>query len=592
MATDNKKKRGMFAKISRSSDDKSKPSSGEPSNNTPLEKFKLAMKTPWNRTTNDIHELNASHVQQTSISSEPGARIRASSVSTTPSKFVRLQSSLTLAEVVHLPALPGSQIFDQSHVGQHHSPVARKTKSYLHLNRDRERVRPVISAPVLVGPGPKMRTRPIIPASTGQEPSPAEPGMLLDEDAAEPHDIATPQMSTARAEEINRQADELMEKMQGWQAVDAATDMDYPQDKGIPQGVERVSTEKTVRLSPLQRGKAVLMRATRAISFRRNSSKSNGLVGQALLDNEDGTPLGSSPYDASTSSKSNVNVNSPNTNSPTLVARHHAMSHNLVNVKIQDTLGDGLIKRKPLPSKVIPRPLSPEYDDPDEDARVDALLASTMPNFSGFRFDFEATGAPLNDSGDEDSFQRGSESPADFVAEDCHVESESRSTRHGFSYLEDMAEIDDFSSSPAEPSTPLTGPSSAFAFSTVVSGLAQHPDVMSFATPPVDGENAGTVCSICQSWTEDRQALLLKDRNTAIAPRDKDRVDSKGVPRSGLESDTDKGKEPMMSEEVEEPPLPQRRAASYTRPAIPRPFAGFYGSEFRAHGPFDTKIDK
>lgn len=630
--------------------------------NTSLGKVKLALKSSWNRTNDTVNELanDAVCIPVSSIRSEPGAQFRASSVSTTPSKFAPLQSSLTLAEAVDMPAPPVPQIL--AHVKPDNHRGKGKKSPKLWRKGDAKRVRPVISAPVLQGTGPELRTRPIISASTAQEsslvqtempaqdlspsqtgmpaqetslsqtgmpaqePCHSQTGMLRNDDAARPQGISNPQMSTADAEALNRKFEMML--------VDQTK---------ASKAAENASSEKTTRLSPLQRGKAVLIRATRAVKFRTNSSKSNDPGRQALLDGEDGTPPGSSSQ--SSLCPSNVDVNSP-----TQLARHFAEQENLFLEKVQTTIGDGLIKRKPLPGTHITRPLSPEIYDPLEDARVDALLASTAPDFSGFDFDFdfEVTGAPSNYSHDDVPSQRNSGSQANFDAGDCQVDSDPRSIRNGFSYMQDLAELDNFPSGPAELSTPMTGPSSTFVFSDAVSGLAQHPDVMSFASPPVDvstpcislepnkrkestsigpgthrntsvkrksaifelqpngsstkrsrrdyamsdnpiGEEAGLISDIGQTQTEGRQALLPKDNNAAIAPRDKDRVEPKGDAKRGLAMfDTEKGKGPMMSEEVESPPLPQPRAPLYKRSAIPRPTGRFYSDTVGAYGAFDT----
>lgn len=634
------------------------------------------MKGSWTRPEESVDELASNTLpvgrssgREPSIRTEPGVRTRGSSMSTTPAELTHFQSSYTLSEGVGMPVPPPPHALRFSSTDQHRSLPTRNAKPKLGRKGDKKRVRPVISNPTLLGPDPQMSTRPIISNPTllgpgpqmitrpiisnptllgpapqmntrpiisspmAQEASSFQTGMLHDDGEARPKDIATTHFTAADAEAITRKIQMLNNQ----------------------QGVEKANVEKPLRLSPLQRGKAVLARATRAIGVRMNSNQTNGTSKQAVPNVEEGTPPSSSSFNGVTP-ESNTNEGSP-----TRIDLRIAEGVNLGRKKVQAVMGDGYIKRKPVPGtekKRAPTPVPEE--DPDADRKMAMMMAIGTPGFSGFDFDFPPSGAQRNSA--HLSSQRNSRVSRNSFAGGSQSEFDARfAPTNSRSSLEEPAEREAFSSSSVEPSTPLVGSSGSTGFSDSISGLAQHPDVMTFATAPTDvstprvrserahipnnqkrsravlmrdnsifnvgfgnggedyapfdaprsgpsplrtssikrksalfelpsnrstlkktkrdsimsedltEEEAALITGIGQLHTEDRQALLPKDENMDIKPRDNDGFYPIGTPNRGLAmSDTSKGKEPMTSEGRHLQPMAQRRAPPLPERHVPQ----------------------
>ena len=640
---------------------------------TRLEKVKLAFKSPWSRAGDEsINEPATKNLlggrpfgRSTSISSEPGFQTRASSMSTTPADWTRFHSSLTVSETTNepLPPIPQSISYSQLLTAdQNRSPPTRQPKPKLGRKGNKENVRPVISAPTLLSPPPKIRTRPIISAPIAQNPSIPQTGMLPDDDGARPQGITTTQFSTADAEALAQKIDKLTELSRASQA-----------GKNL-QGVENANMEKPLRLSPLQRSKAILAKATRALAFRTNGNNSNGVGKQAAPDRKEETSSSCSP--STVGSKDNGHV-------ITLVDMHKNEGLNLANDKVKAFMGNGYIKRKPVPGTVKPRAPTPE-PDPEADAEADRQLAGAMAlgteDFSGFNFDFAPNGAQQGSNNGSSSVQRYSMSMK-FDAGNGQAESQLRfnsSNRH--SYLVEPAQTDSYQSNPPQFSTPPVGSLASSEYSDSLSGLAQHPDIKTFAADPFDSSTLGAplesthspsklkrskavrirksstvstdfenevdddapfvgthsgpntvrstsikrksamvglrsnrdtmkrakrdsvtsdclkedeaelVTGIGQMDTEERQALLPKDKNLEIKPHEKASINAEGVPKRGSAMfDIGKGKERMRSDEEGKPRLPPRRAVVHNRSAIPRPTARLYSSGMRVRGAYDTE---
>ncbi|MCJ1427919.1 hypothetical protein MMC29_005825 [Sticta canariensis] len=477
MATYGTKKRGIFGKFSGFQAGKSKTSVEKASGYSRLGKVKSGMKCPWNRPgkesvderANDTLLGGLSYSSERSISSELDVQPRASSISTIPPGLTRFQSSLTLAEAVDVPVPPAPITTMSSNPDHHRSLPTRNLMLKLRRKGNKEHVRPVVSAPILQGADPRIRTRPIISAPISRVPSLSPAGMLHDDDGAPPQDVTTPQISTADAESINQKIDMLLNNQ--LQALQAAED---------PEAIENVNTGRMSRRSPLQRGKAALAKATRAIGVRRNSNNCNGLGKQAVHELE-GTPPSSSPHNLPKSGSND------NDDSPTRIDLRKAEGTNLAKMKVQAFMGDGYIKRKPLPGAEKRRSPTPELEDPLADAKLDAILALGTPGFSGFNFNFnfEPNGAQHDSSHDPSSSQSCSGTSMSIAAGGRRPYSKSCSTSsNSLSYLKYSTETESFSSSPVEFSTPLES-SSPFSYCDTVSGLTQHPDVLTIATSPV-----------------------------------------------------------------------------------------------------------
>lgn len=478
---------------------------------TRLEKVKLALKSPWSRAGDEsVNESATKNLlggrpfgRSTSISSEPGVRTRASSMSTTPVDLTRFHSSLTVSETTNEPLPPMPQSIPYSQLltaDQHRSPPTRQPKPKLGRKGNKENVRPVISAPTLLSPAPQIRTRPIISAPIAQNPSIPQTGMLPDDDGARPQGITTSQFSTADAEALAQKIDKLTELSRASQAGKN------------PQGVENANMEKTLRLSPLQRSKAILAKATRALAFRTNGNNSNGVGKQAAPDLKEETSSSSSP--SAVGSKDNGHV-------ITLVDMHTNEGVNLANDKVKAFMGDGYIKRKPLPGTVKPRAPTPELD-PEAEAEADRQLAMILgtEDFSGFNFDFAPNGAQQGSNNGSSSAQRTSTS-MNLAAENGQAESQLRftsSNRH--SYLEEPAETDSYQSSPPQFSTPPVGSLASSEYSDSLSGLAQHPDVRTFAADPFGSSTLGAPLESTHSPNKLKRSKAVRIRKPSIVSTD------------------------------------------------------------------------
>ena len=517
MATDGTKKRGLFGKFSGYPAGKSKPSVEKASGRSccvilyigtvsdiqckgysRLGKTKSGMKSPRSRpgnksvdeAENDTFPGDVSSASEKSSSEGDEVQSRASSMSTTPPELTRFQSPITLAEFLDMPIpppVPPAPITTMSSSPDHHRSLPTK-KLMLKLRRKekKEYARPVISAPILQGPGPRMRTRPIIPdpslqgpgpvirtrsnisAPMSQVPSLSQTDMPHDDYGAPPEGATTPQISTADAESMNQKIDRLLNKRP--QAFQAAED---------PQAIANVNTGRMSRRSPLQRGKAALAKATRAMGVRMNSNGRNGLGEQAVHESEEGAPPSSSLHDLPKSGSDD------NPDSPTRIALRKAEGTNLAKTKVQALMGDGFIKRKPLPGAEKQRSHTPEMEDPLADAKLDAILAHDTPGFSGSNSNFGPNGAQHNSSHSPSSSQNRSETSMSIAAGGRRPHSKSRSTSsNDLSYLKYSTETESFSTSPVECSTPL-GSSSPFGYLDTVSSPAQHADNLTFPSFPV-----------------------------------------------------------------------------------------------------------
>jgi len=248
-----------------------------------------------------------------------------------------------------------------------------------------------------------------------------------------------PQTSTADAEDLNRKISTLMAQAAAQEEQTRLKTDAYISD--------------SIKASPLQRSKNAFVKASRAIKER----LSNGSV--------DRSPKLKRPLAKRYSSFQESSPLVPptvwqyeilNGLSRERLDRRIAEGENLSNPKIRSLTGDGNIPRKPLPVYESMRSrsmLSISAEDPFTDGKEgDGVLPAQ--DYSGFDFDF----SNHKHKGKADHY------PEDPMEVDMPVDETSSET----------------------PNPRSTAPQSTSRFSNMISGLAQHPDVMYFSSPPLD----------------------------------------------------------------------------------------------------------
>ena len=250
-------------------------------------------------------------------------------------------------------------------------------------------------------------------------------------------DISGSQTSTIDAALLSSKISNLI-MMNEAAAARAQNSRNQPQSKGSTK------PEKKQKLPPLQRSKNVLAKAKKAIADRLSSSTER----QAKRKENEPKPLDSTLDDAPIS-QSKFDPEAYRIRH----GRRVAEGNNLGNAKIQAIMGDGKIKRKPLPvyesMKSLTR-LSDSTHDPcsDESVMDDSF---TSKELSGFDFDFDRRGGERVSVQSQEGLPNG---------------------------------VDTMTGSPIEVSLKNTGQDSRF--SEMISGLAQHSDTEYFSSSPID----------------------------------------------------------------------------------------------------------
>lgn len=208
----------------------------------------------------------------------------------------------------------------------------------------------------------------------------------------------------------------------------------------------------SARLSALERGKNVFVRATRTIKERlSNGSNENVSISKRPL------AVRHSSYQEFGSSKPLVKYEIDQEISRGRLARRIAEGENLSNPKIMSLTGDGNIARKPLPVYESMRSRSQRSASAEDPFSDNKEAESPIPyeNYSGFEFDFTK-----HKDTHSDKPERCPESPS-----------------------QSQDQMDKPSKLPDE--YPSDGASQS-RFSNMISGLAQHPDTMFFSSPPTE----------------------------------------------------------------------------------------------------------
>lgn len=457
--------------------------------------------------------------------------------------------------------------------------TAWKSKSKSRREGDKERVRPVISAPVLQGPGPKMATRPIIP-QIGTQPMISGSDPILQDSASTASQMtqngSTPIMTTPVAQGSSHSQTNMLDSSDGSRRQSTTTPPVNSMDRvteqfralqamANSQNVENANAAKKLRLSPLQRGKAILKKATRAFS---------GLGPKA------------------------------NEVSPARLNLHRAEGVNLLNEKVQTCVDDGHVKRKPIPDKKPPPP--PEVEAPEviayKDAWLEFLLTNpTKEDFIRTRFEFNLSEAKLNSINEAFEARRHSGMSMAIAAGSSQAESGSL-----FVQANPHLSSDEFAESEQSISSSraYTQPVVPFRFRRNVSGLAQQhaehrgEDVPAFVATPSgpsthDNKRAKRRSAIFEHDDVVNSDDVKRTKRDSLEFRHEGSSASltAGPKRDLAMSDVAKGKQPMTGEEVGRPQLPQRRGAVHRRSAIPRPTANLYRGGVRARGAFDMKVN-
>ncbi|MCJ1308405.1 hypothetical protein MMC25_002058 [Agyrium rufum] len=207
-----------------------------------------------------------------------------------------------------------------------------------------------------------------------------------------------------------------------------------------PRQVRKVQQEK---ITPLQRGRNAIRRAGRAISHQVTSADRGGRI-----------RVESSPLKPNLSKTRDQSSDTDTESTEQQINRRIAEGENLANPKIKLLTGDGKIQRKPHPSSPTKwtalRKLSNASDNPFSDRCLELT-------------EFEQKRSPTLGL---EHFERRNAQP---ITLSC-----SSPTDHALETFD----------TPLRSSTGRLFPNHRF--SSTLSGLSQHPDVMTFATPPVD----------------------------------------------------------------------------------------------------------
>ena len=241
---------------------------------------------------------------------------------------------------------------------------------------------------------------------------------------------STPISTTADAADLSRKISDLMQQAA---AQEAQT-----------RRKQAIYAAESAKLSPLERGKNLLSKATRAIKGRLNNSSNSS---------ERSSKPASSRRSPSPESDLPPIYETPEEVRRLRLHRRIAEGENLSNPKIRQLTGHGHIARKPLPVYESMRSRSNRSEsslgDPFSDSK--ALETSPLPkDYSGFDFDFSK------------NKNKAKAMPA---------------------ILPTTIQTEDGQSGMANQHLPVSHPRPRF--SNTISGLAQHSDTQFFSSPPI-----------------------------------------------------------------------------------------------------------
>ena len=240
----------------------------------------------------------------------------------------------------------------------------------------------------------------------------------------------------------------------------------------------------SVKASPLARGKNALVKATRAIKER----LSNGSIDEQSKSKR---PLAN----RHSSFQETRSLAPPptawqyeilNGMSREKLGRRIAEGENLSNPKIRSMTGDGNIPRKPLPVYESMRSRSMRSESAEDPFSDGKAREPFLPreDYSGFNFDFSKHN---NDQNPRDT----TDTPVD-AHNQSHQSLETSSQHHV--------------KSESKPG-----------FSNMISGLTQHPDVMSFSSPPVDHSTPRVGTKPKYDGDADGQSKLMQTPRASVS---------------------------------------------------------------------------
>lgn len=420
------------------------------------------------------------------------SRARSSSLDSAPQELSRFHSAMTISDTSEVPSparpppippLPSMYpIPSLPPVNPNHHQVAQR----FHPAK--------LAKPKMPKKGKNPTSRFVISAPIAQDPGPQDPTLLAHFDGIHLQDIPTSRNTAVDAVNLNQKIANLVQQHAAYEAQNNA------------------QTDKTTRPSPLQRGRNALAKATRALVIRISSSSSS-LGNPASSSGREDTISGSNYGSLTTSADPSAD------NSPTRIELRRAEGENLSKDKVQRMMGDGFIKRKPLPGSIVTRPPSPDsyVEDPFIEEQIELLIAMSQPDYARSR---PTRPSPERDNKAEASSSNGSlEANADSL-EPPMAQAASHSTfpnavldkgkqvatmgpsTNAFDVATRMAHsISSDANSPqmrnpgelASASAPAASPTPRSShgrkgpsdFSDSISGLAQHPDTMCFSTEPM-----------------------------------------------------------------------------------------------------------
>ena len=313
-----------------------------------------------------------------------------------------------------LPPIPKDPFADQRLHWQGRSALAKKTTNMKVIDPAKVGSKPKISSPIYQEPEPSL------PA-----PSPSRP--------ATGHTVYSPfgvQPSTADAAQLSTKISKLMQQ--------AAAQESQTKKKAAIYAAE------SAKLSPLEKGKKAIVKATRAIKERLSSS--SGSNDKPVISRR----IGSIGRSSSGGWEPLPQYESQEELTRGRLDRRIAEGENLSNPKIQKLTGDGNIPRKPLPV-------------------YESMKA---------RSQHSASGDPFSDAGDEG----GHISPDDYSGFDFDF---SKRKHKGKAVRASMPIMEKGDSPSEQINHHLTVPKSTAKFSNMISGLAQHSDTEYFSSSPV-----------------------------------------------------------------------------------------------------------
>ena len=312
-----------------------------------------------------------------------------------------------------LPPIPKDPFAEQRLHWQNRPALAKKTTNMKISDPGKGVTKPKISSPILQEP-----------ESNPAAPSPSRPATSHTTQST----LGAP-TSTADAANLSTKISNLMQQ--------AAAQESQTRQKAVIYAAE------PAKLSPLEKGKKAIVKATRAIKERlSSSSSSNDKPFNARR-------LGSIPRSSIGGWEPPPQYESQEELTRGRLDRRIAEGENLSNPKIRKLTGDGNIPRKPLPVYESMRSRSQHSgsDNPFSDADDEGGQLSPE-DYSGFDFNFSKR------------------------------KHKDKAVRASMSVLE---EVD----GPSEqPDQHLTVPKSTSRFSNMISGLAQHSDTEYFSSSP------------------------------------------------------------------------------------------------------------